>query len=616
MKRIKRDRKFLKKVGDSQKSLSGELSNETLAALDAAITSVVQAIGSKAGVLTFWDDNRHAPGHTSTYGLSAATLNELRPIVKELTQNLSQRTSELETDYNSNFVSPSADYHDYRAHSDIYHDRSNAQNEEEELSAVQTDIPTRDGYFHVVALPIHTEGRFIAALCLVQTPGTPLTLSSPDDSPALPAGNVSDLPAAWNETAIMPPGFNTQEQLPPPYQYGLPTPDPTTMVARHARLLTRLVEEKQWLQAIINYSADGILIVDKNCNIIGFNPAFARLSGWSVDEIRNQNCYDTLHFTTGNAEDRCGKFCPLRLGLLSTENSEAYTVEAQMITKDGQKRFVELNYSVILSPAREILGGIIGVRDITARKEAEELQNTFLSVISHELQTPIAIIKGYAGLFADETTPLKPEQLREKMQIVYEESERLSKMVEDLLYASRVQAGGLQLEREPIELGRLLERVVQKMKSTSKNHHLQLELVDELPLVVADYDKIQEVVVNLIENAIKYSPHGGPITVEARPTSSEVVVSVTDRGIGVPESDRNHIFERFSRLDSRYVRERKGAGLGLYICKAIVEAHGGRIWVEPAALEPGQSGEAKGSRFNFSLPRETPAQLPVLFGKA
>jgi signal transduction histidine kinase len=208
---------------------------------------------------------------------------------------------------------------------------------------------------------------------------------------------------------------------------------------------------------------------------------------------------------------------------------------------------------------------------------------------------------------------MKPEQLREKMQIIYEESDRLSKMVEDLLYASRVQAGGLKLELEPLHLTRLLERVVQKMKSTSKNHQLVLKLPATLPLVVADYDKIQEVVVNLIENAIKYSPKGGAITVEAQSASSEVIVSVTDQGIGIPEGEREHIFERFSRLDSRYVRQRKGAGLGLYICKAIVEAHGGIIWVEAAPTEAGN--QPGGSRFSFSLPRESPAQLPVLFGK-
>jgi PAS domain S-box-containing protein len=585
------------------------LSNETLAAVDAAITSVVQAIGSKAGILTFWDENRQAPGHFSTYGLNTGTLDQLRPIIGDLVQELSVRTGEIEDEGTQKTITGLGAAHDYRAHSDTFHDRSYDYDNEQDLAAVQTDIPTRQGFFHVIALPIYTEGRFIAALCLIQSPIIPAALvEHHPDSPALPPADVQ-IPSEWSESNPMPPpDFDTSEALLPATAF-----DPATMVARNARLLSRLVEEKQWLQAIISYSADGILIVDKNCDIVGFNPAFARLSGWTVDELRGQNCYDTLRFTTTKGEEHCRILCPLRLGLLSSEKDEAYRVEAVMLTKDKQKCFVELNYSVILSPTRDILGGIIGVRDITARKEAEELQNTFLSVISHELQTPIAVIKGYAGLLADETTDMKPEQLREKMQIIYEESDRLSKMVEDLLYASRVQAGGLKLELEPLHLTRLLERVVQKMKSTSKNHQLILKLPTSLPLVVADYDKIQEVVVNLIENAIKYSPKGGPITLEAQSSNTEVVVSVTDEGIGIPEGEREHIFERFSRLDSRYVRQRKGAGLGLYICKAIIEAHGGIIWVDAAPSETGK--EPSGSRFSFSLPRESPSQLPVLFGK-
>lgn len=606
--KVRRNRKISEnQVQEGQKTGGEELSNETLAALDMAITSVVQAIGSKAGVLTFWDEGRQAPGHYSTYGLDEKTLDELRPVIKGLASSLSHQAAPTESTAETIIKAPNA--HDYRAHSDIYHDRSQDYAADEDLMALQTDIPTRLGLYHVIALPIHTEGHFIAALCLIQSPNATTPQINPAVSPALPA--AEPITGDWNTP---PPGFDSQEMLPSAIDYDVAHFDSATLMARNARLLTRLVEEKQWLQAIIDYSADGILIADKDCNIIGFNPAFARLSGWTVDELRGRNCYETLRFTTTKGDEHCTKLCPLRLGLLATGNSEAYTTEAIMQTKDGPQRYVELNYSVILSPQRDVLGGIIGVRDITARKEAEELQNTFLSVISHELQTPIAVIKGYAGLLADDTTNMKPEQLREKMQIIYEESDRLSKMVEDLLYASRVQAGGLKLNLEPLDLQHLLGRVVEKMKTTSKQHQLRLNLPEELPTVTADYDKIQEVVVNLIENAIKYSPKGGLITVEAHPTSADVIVSVTDDGIGIPDDERSHIFERFSRLDSRYVRERKGAGLGLYICKAIVEAHGGKIWVEPAPMESGQKA-GRGSRFSFTLPRETSAQLPVLFGK-
>jgi PAS domain S-box-containing protein len=483
---------------------------------------------------------------------------------------------------------------------------SAAPEQNDELPALKVDVPTLQGPLQVIALPINAEGRFFAALCLLQPANQLAPFLSVADAPALPPGSTM---------GIGPRTMAEEDSLPSPSPYSLIV-DQDEMMARNARLLRQLVQEKEWLKAIIDYSADGILIVDKDCIIMGFNPAFARLTGWAVEELRGQNCYEALKFQTreGTYDNvQCGANCPIRLGTYANTPDLECRSEVMLITKDGEKRDVELTYSVILSSHREILGGIIGARDVTARKEAEELQSTFLSVISHELQTPIAIIKGYAGLFADADTEIKPEQVREKMQIIQEESERLSKLVDNLLYASRLQAGGIELGRAPVDMPSLIKRVVQKMKGVSKQHSLQVRLPEELPAVLADYDKIQQVLVNLIENAIKYSPKGGSIVIEAEPTSTEVVVSVTDQGIGVPTSERQRIFDRFSRLDSRYVRERKGAGLGLYICKAIIEAHGGRIWVEPTiGVEPSDMG---GSRFSFSLPREEPAALPVLFGK-
>ncbi len=559
---------------------NSKVSNQTRDVLDTAITSIVQAIGSKAGVLIFWDEQRNSPGHVSPYGLTPAAFDELWPLLNDLVLRLQRGESFRPGDASDSAGS-------------------------EELPGLKVDWPTPQGPLQVIALPIYAEGRFFAALCLLQSLSASGTVLTSGDAPALPPGSP---------LGLGPYSAEEEESWHNPSPYGL-TVDQDEIMARSARLLRQVVQEKHWLEAIISYSADGILIVDNVCNIIGFNPAFARLTGWTVEELRGQNCYEALKFETRNGNGQCGLGCPILLGTFVNRPEIECRSEVELTTKDGEKRDVELTYSVILSSQRDILGGIIGARDITARKEAEELQSTFLSVISHELQTPIAIIKGYAGLFADENIELKTGEVREKMQIIQEESERLSKLVENLLYASRLQAGGLELDRTPLDLLSLIRRVVQKMKDVSKQHPLQANLPDELPAVLADYDKIQQVMVNLIENAIKYSPKGGPIIIEAEPTSTEVIVTITDQGIGVPENERQRIFDRFSRLDSRYVRERKGAGLGLYICKAIIEAHGGRIWVEPTPVIGVDGGSGHGSRFNFSLPREEPAALPVLFGK-
>ena len=558
----------IKRNFNSKEPGNGPVSEQTRSVLNNAVVNIVQAIGSRAGVLTFWDETKGAPGEQTSYGLLPPVLSELSSLIYDLVAQLHQLVQQAPIP------------------------RS------EDLLALQTDASSTQGNFHVICLPIQSNGLFIAALCLFQ----PLPLNLP----AL--GEVTGLlPESQTGAGVMP----VREEDDGLYQsqYGL-TLDRNDPLARNARLLKRMVEERQWLAAIIEYSADGILIVDSDCNIIGCNPAFERLSGFSVTELRGQNCYEVLQFSTTRGDAHCGRLCPIRLGTFINKSEEDRRSEVILTTKDGEKRDVELTYSVILSDDHRILGGILGARDITARKEAEELQSTFLAVISHELQTPIAVIRGYAGLYADKTTPLDTENVREKMKIIEEESERLSKLVDNLLYASRLQAGGIELNRQPLDIEHLLQRVVLKMHEVSKAHQISLAPTDPaLPSVIADYDKIEQVLINLVENAIKYSPAGGAIVLSAEHNSTDVIVSVSDSGIGIPENERQRIFDRFSRLDSRYVRERKGAGLGLYICKAIVEAHGGRIWVEAGSKDGG-------SRFRFTLPREEPAHLPVLFGKA
>jgi signal transduction histidine kinase len=228
-------------------------------------------------------------------------------------------------------------------------------------------------------------------------------------------------------------------------------------------------------------------------------------------------------------------------------------------------------------------------------------------VISHELQTPLSVIRGYAELLADQAGSVKPRELRQKLGIVAEETAKLSKMVANLLDASRIQAGGLDLRLEPLDLRRLVERVVQKMTPLTGQHRFVVGVSHDLPPVLADYERVEQVLTNLLENAIKYSPAGGTISITDDLTSDEVIIHVSDEGIGVPEAERDRIFSRFHRLNSRQVRQMKGVGLGLYIARAIVGAHGGRIWVEAA---PGG-----GARFSFSLPRQHKAPVPILFGR-
>src|SRR5205085_2064566 len=178
---------------------------------------------------------------------------------------------------------------------------------------------------------------------------------------------------------------------------------------------------------------------------------------------------------------------------------------------------------------------------------------------------------------------------------VEEEADHLNKLVSNLLYASRIQAGGLQMDIAPLDLPGLIERIARRLQVKSPGVSIQLDLPPNLPTVMADRDRIEEVLQNLLDNAVKYSPDHPAVTVACRATGDEVIVSVSDAGMGISLREQEQIFERFHRASNGVVHSTQGAGLGLYICRAIVEAHGGHIWVESTLHQ--------GSTFSFSLPR-------------
>lgn len=362
-----------------------------------------------------------------------------------------------------------------------------------------------------------------------------------------------------------------------------------------------LAKEQRRLAAIFQHSTEGILTVDIALRIIDFNPAMERLTGWRESEVLGRFYYEVLR-----PKDRQGN----DLGLEGSPILQAFagrTVENRemvIAARDGQRFDVRVTASCVRSSTGEPMSGILTVRDITLEREQEEQRSTFISVISHELQTPIAIIKGYASTLAHAGASLDPESLRSRLLAVEEEADRLNKLVGNLLYASRIQAGGLHMEIVPLDLAHLLESVVRRMRIKSPAVSILLDVPLHLPNVMADRDRIEEVLQNLLENAVKYSPHSRMMTITCRATGEEVIVSVSDKGMGISLRDQEQIFERFHRVGNSLTRATQGAGLGLYICRAIVEAHGGHIWVESTLHQ--------GSTFSFSLPRAEKAPLPMV----
>jgi signal transduction histidine kinase len=242
--------------------------------------------------------------------------------------------------------------------------------------------------------------------------------------------------------------------------------------------------------------------------------------------------------------------------------------------------------------------------DVTALKEAERVKDEFIGIAAHELRTPLAVIKGFSQMLIMQTRrgkgPTLADWQTEAIADIDSATNRLVELTEDLLDVTRLQAGRLQLQLEPTDLVALVKRLLIRFQVTAENHHLVLNVLREPLVCNVDPRRIEQVFSNLLNNAIKYSPQGGPITItlDEDEDRRNAFFTIEDQGIGIPENQRGRIFSRFMRADNTQMYDIKGTGLGLYLCRELVERHEGRIWFK--------SVEGQGSTFYVSLPLYEP----------
>lgn len=365
--------------------------------------------------------------------------------------------------------------------------------------------------------------------------------------------------------------------------------DQTAIAVFNARLYGQISYEKQRLDALLDSAADGILTLNADHTIERANAAFEKMYGRSRTDIAGKQHSEIIRWAVEpqgmTLEEAVAGGWPL------TPNAHLY-VEGDLARPVPPPLPVGITYAPLITPAGSLRNIIVTVRDITHFRTAEEIKSTFISIISHELRTPVALIKGYASTLRRDDAKWERGVIEDSLSVIEEEADRLSKMIDDLLDASRLQAGGLSLKRADLSLPDLARRLAERFGTQSPKHTFVVDFPARFPVILADETRLEQVLSNLISNAIKYAPQG-EIRISAQVHPGQVIVCVSDEGPGIDPKDLPHIFDRFYRSTDA-ARQTKGAGLGLYLARAIVEAHGGRIWADPKP--------ASGARICFSLP--------------
>ena len=350
------------------------------------------------------------------------------------------------------------------------------------------------------------------------------------------------------------------------------------MAVENARLY-REAEERGRAALVLGYVADGVFLVDANGAVQLWNPAAEAITGISAEAVLGLPAEEAIPGWDSFAEAVTVASAP------ATCTAPAATLQVQIQDRELWLAVAGVSFAD---------GTVYAFRDRTEERRLEELKADFIATVSHELRTPIAAVHGAAQTLAREDVVFTEDLRRRLLSVISDQSERLAHLVSDILLTSQVDSGRLVLASEQVDVAEVARRAIEAGRAHAPDE-LSLELLapPNLAPVYTDRDKLRQVLVNLVANAIKYSPGTGRIEVQLEQLENRLRIAVRDEGVGIPQSEQERIFEKFYRVPNM-INAVSGTGLGLYICRKLVRRMGGTIWVE--------SSEGIGSTFFVELP--------------
>lgn len=396
----------------------------------------------------------------------------------------------------------------------------------------------------------------------------------------------------------------------------------SSTTSKLSNLSVDLKNEREKSDIIINAIDDGVMLIDKERVIRLFNPGASKIVGWDPSEATGIDYRSVLKFIDEKGQEITGENIPIEKGIQNVTPFRDNT--AILLSKNGRTIPLSLSVSVLAGTGGVIEGAVATFRDVTVERNEEKQRAEFISTASHEMRTPLAAIEGYLALALNEKVAKIDAKARFYLDKAHASTQHLGKLFQDLLTAAKTEDGRLTNHPTAIEIGGLLEELIDELRFTAEKKNLLVEyligtetqasvtaagmkVVKPLYYVHADPERIREVIVNLFDNAVKYSEQG-KITLGLTGDSGIVQLRVTDQGQGIPSEDVTHLFQKFYRVDNSSTRTIGGTGLGLFICRKIIELYNGRIWVE--------STLGKGSTFYINLPRLSASQANTLLSQS
>jgi two-component system phosphate regulon sensor histidine kinase PhoR len=361
-------------------------------------------------------------------------------------------------------------------------------------------------------------------------------------------------------------------------------------------LLMSITAERNKVTTMMNSIADGIIALDRETKVIMINPAALSMLHLKESEVLGKQLNTCLMFYQDEEKISAKELLPTKK--LESDKIVVQKKGIRVVNQKGVEVYLDLTSSAIKEGEQVGLGAIISLTDVSKEKQLEEMKIDFVSMAAHELRTPLTAVRGYLSVLQEEVVDELSSEQKSFLDKAFISSSQLASLVENLLSVSRIERGAVKLQVEPSDWTKITTDVVKNFQplAREKNIKLELSVPKKLPTVSVDPFRISEVLSNLIANALAYTKSGGTVNVKSETVKNELVTHVEDTGQGIPESALPRLFTKFFRVSGVLEQGSKGTGLGLYISKAIVDMHKGRIWVKSII--------GKGSTFSFSLPLE------------